>query len=159
MNFSTRYFLFLQVAVAAFITFFSSAYGTERVPIPVPKNVVYAGQIIDARLLRDRSVPANYLSRVSVFTSASDVVGKIARTTLMPNRPIPTNYIIEPNVVEVNRKTIMRFQSGRLKITAEVIPLNAAKTGDMVRARNISSGVVVYGVANADGSISTAGVQ
>ena len=53
----------------------------------------------------------------------------------------------------------MRFEVGRLRITAEVIPLNAAKTGQSVRARNINTGVVVHGVANADGSISTLRVQ
>ena len=151
----------LYVAALLALGFISSlcvANASDKVPIPVPKNVVYAGQIVDARLLRSRIVPLKYLSRVSVFTTPSEVVGKIARTTLMPNRPIPTNYLIEPNAVEVNRKAIMRFEIGLLKITAEVIPLNAAKTGEPVRARNISTGVVVHGIANADGSI-TAGVH
>ena len=159
MNFVTRILpgQFCLALVYCFLV--SSPHASERVAIPVPKNVVYAGQIIDQRLLRDRSVPVDYLGRVSVFTTAADVVGKIAKTTLMPNRPIPTNYLDEPNVVEVNRKAIMRFEVGQLRITAEVIPLNAAKTGEPVRARNINTGIVVHGVANADGSISTLRVQ
>ncbi|MEM9277731.1 MAG: flagellar basal body P-ring formation chaperone FlgA [Pseudomonadota bacterium] len=136
-----------------------SGQATERVLIPVPKNVIYAGQRISVALLRDRSVPAEYLGRVSVFTMSSEVLGKIARTTLMPNRPIPTNYVIEPNVVHVNRKTVMRFEQDGLTIVAEVVSLNNAKAGEAVRARNINSGIVVYGTANVDGTITALGVR
>ncbi len=132
----------------------NAAVAAERVFIPVPKNVIYAGQVLSDELLRDRSVPANYLNKVSVIANPLDVVGKIARTTLMPGRPIPVNYVVEPNVVEVNRKTLMRFQQGALKIVAEVAPLNSARVGEPVRARNIKTGIVVYGTAKADGSIS-----
>ena len=132
---------------------------SERVTIPVPKTVIYAGQTIDAQLLRDRSVAQKYLRRVSVFEASLELVGKVARTTLMPNHPIPINHVVEPNVVEVNKRTTMKFEQGMLKITAEVVPLNDAKTGEAVRARNISTGVVVYGTALEDGSIIANGKQ
>ena len=137
----------------------SVSWAADKVFIPVPKNVIYAGQIIDGRLLRERSVPASYLNKVSVYAQQVDVVGMVARTTLMPNRPIPTNYLVEPNVVEVNRKTLMRLEHGMLRITAEVAPLNAARAGEPVRARNIKTGIIVYGVANSDGTISVERVQ
>lgn len=129
------------------------ATAKNRVVIPVPKNVIYAGQVITASLLGTRLVPTDYLARVSVFTVPSEIAGKVARTTLMPNRPIPTNFVVEPDVVQVNRKTVMRFENGSLRIVAEVVPLNNAKAGEPVRARNISSGVIVYGYAQKDGSI------
>jgi flagella basal body P-ring formation protein FlgA len=153
-RFSSLKFLLGLVALCIIVMHTTFASSSEKVFIPVPKNVIYAGQVVDGRLLRDRSVPAAYLNRVSVFTSPIQVVGKIARTTLMPNRPIPTNFLVEPNAVEVNRKALMRFENAGLKITTEVIPLNAAKAGEPVRARNAKTGVVVYGTANADGSIS-----
>ena len=147
----------LIVGIATLLVFVlgaPDAPAAEPVPIPVPKNVIYAGQIIDSRLLRDRSVPASYLNRVSVFTAASQIAGKVARTTLLPNRPIFTNHVAEPNVIEVNRTTLMLFENGKLRITAEVSPLNAAKAGETVRARNIQTGIVVHGIANQDGTIS-----
>lgn len=147
------------LTVAAILFSVCVAGASESVPIPVPKNVIYAGQVIDARLLRDRTVPASYLNRVSVFTAHSQVAGMIAKTTLLPNRPIFTNHVAEPNVVEVHRRTLMRLENGRLKITAEVSPLNAARVGELVRARNVQTGIIVYGIANKDGTITAELVQ
>ena len=144
---------------ATFFLFLVPAQSSDREIIPVPRNVIYAGQVISAQLLGDRVVPKKYLARVSVFTNPNDIVGKVARTTLMPNRPIPTNYLMEPNVVEVNRRALMRFRSGSLRITAEVLPLNAARAGEPVRARNMQTGVIVFGIANVDGSITAGAYQ
>ncbi|MEM7289374.1 MAG: flagellar basal body P-ring formation chaperone FlgA [Pseudomonadota bacterium] len=135
------------------------AMANERVDIPVPKNVIYAGQPLIPDLLRNRSVPINYVRRVSVIQNQGQLIGKIARKTLMPNQPIFTNTVVEPNVIEVNRKALMRFEYGGLKITTEVNPLNSAKSGQPVRARNIRTGVVVYGTAVADGSILASSLQ
>lgn len=126
---------------------------SQNVPIPVPKHIIYAGQIINGNLLRDRQVPTTYLNRVSVFQRHSDVAGKVAKTTLVPGRPIPTNYVAEPDVIKVNQRALMRYQVGVLKITAEVSPLNSAQVGEQVRARNLQTGVIVYGTAQKDGTI------
>ena len=152
--FLTTYNKLALLILTTILLLCGAANAAERVFIPVPKNVIYAGQRLSGELLRDRSVPVKYLNKVSVFANPADVVGKVARTTLMPGRPIPLNYVVEPNVVEVNRKTLMRFEHGALKIYAEVAPLNNARTGEPVRARNIKTGIIVYGTANADGSIS-----
>ena len=126
--------------------------------IPVPKNVIYAGQTISYELLRDRKVPTDYLSRVSVFTGPDGLVGMVARRTLVPSRPIPTNHVSEPDVIKVNAPALMRFSSNGLTITAEVLPMNSAKEGEFVRVRNMQTGVIVSGIAQADGSI-MAGVR
>ena len=125
----------------------------EMTPIPVPRNVIFPGQVISAALLRDRMVPVDYLNRVSVQVSTKATIGMVARTTLMPNQPIFTNAIVEPDVVRVNRPTIMEYVSGTLRITAEVLPLVSAKKGEFVRARNIHNGSIVTGIAMADGTI------
>lgn len=139
------------IAVAVF--FAGAARANERVDIPVPRNVIYAGQSIDSSLLKPRSVPANYPARASVFVGIDGLVGMVARTTLMPGRPIAVNQVVEPDVVRVNRPAIMRYVSHGLSITSEVLPLNSAKAGALVRARNIHSGAIVTGYAMADGTI------
>ena len=149
----------LSIGFAIVVSASAIASAAERVFIPVPKSVIYAGQRLSGELLRDRSVPVNYLNKVSVFANPAEIVGKVARTTLMPGRPIPVNYVIEPNVVEVNRKTLMRFEQGALKIVAEVAPLNSARVGEPVRARNIKTGIIVYGTARKDGSIAAEVLQ
>jgi flagella basal body P-ring formation protein FlgA len=132
---------------------FAFADETATSLIPVPKNIIYAGQIVSPNLLRNRKVPVSYLNRFSVISQYSEVVGKVAKVTLVPSKPIPTNYLSEPDIVKVNKRTVIHFRSGALLITAEVMPLNAAKVGDSVRARNIQTGVIVHGVAQANGTI------
>ncbi len=125
----------------------------ETTPIPVPKNVIFPGQVISNALLKERLVPVDYVNRVSVQVNRSDTVGMVARTTLMPNQPIFTNSVVEPDVVKVNRPTIMEYVSGTLRITAEVVPLVSAKKGEFVRARNVHSGSIVTGIAMDNGMI------
>ncbi len=131
----------------------NSFAGKDVASIPVPKNVIFPGQVISDALLRERVVPVEYLTRVSVQIDRTTTVGMVARTTLMPNQPIFTNSIIQPDVVRVNRPTVMEYVSGTLRITAEVMPLVTAKKGEFVRARNIHSGSIVTGIAMGDGTI------
>ena len=147
------------IAPALFLASGIAAWGSERTDIPVPKNIIYAGQTLVPELLRSRSVPRDYTTRVSIYKDSRQLVGKVARKTLLPNRPIFTNTVVEPDVVEVNRKTLMRYDAGGLKISAEVSPLNSAKAGEPVRARNIRTGIVVYGTANADGTIQVSSIR
>ena len=134
------------------------ARAAETVDIPVPAGVIYPGQQITTAMLMPRTVPLAYLGRVNVFAGHPGLVGKVARTTLLPNRPIQLNQVVEPNVVQANVPTIMRYEKGPLLITAEVQPLNSAKAGELVRVRTRFSKMVVSGVAQPDGTIS-AGLQ
>ncbi len=154
-----RAFVFTGLLVSIFAGQWTVAFAVDITAIPVPKGVIYAGQVIDQRLLKDREVPTGYLNRVSVIVEWSDAVGKVARATLMPNRPISTGHVMMPNVVKVNKPTIMKYQIGTLRITSEVLPLNSAKAGEFVRVRNISSGVIVSGTAMKDGTIEVGALQ
>jgi len=147
------------VLLLAFSAQLHISTAAEVTSIPVPKNVIYAGQVIRQELLMSRKVPQKYLKRVSVMLNQLEVVGKVARTTLMPNQPIFTNRVSEPNVIRVNELAIMQYSTGLLKITAEVIPLNSAKVGEFVRARNTYSGTVVSGTAIGDGIIMAGAVK
>lgn len=149
--------ILLTLSICFFSTCASMVSGSENLPIPVPKHIIYAGQQINPGLLRDRYVPQKYLNRVSVVTSHSEIVGKVAKVTLTPNRPIPSNAITEPHVVNVNVRTVLKFNRGALSITAEVLPLNAAREGETVRARNLQTGVIVFGIAQRDGTLLAGG--
>ena len=132
----------------------NSAFSAGQVTtIPVPKNIIYAGQVITGHLLRGREVPLRYLAGVSVIENRMQVIGKIARTTLMPSRPIAINHVTEPDVIKVNKPTMLVYTIGMLKITAEVLPLNSAKAGEFVRVRNIRSGRIISGIAMTNGTI------
>ena len=145
-------------AIAGLLLAVVSVRAAETVDIPVPNGVIYPGQQITTAMLVPRTVPLAYLGRVNVFAGHPGLVGKVARTTLLPNRPIQLNQVVEPNVVQANVPAIMRYEKGPLLITAEVQPLNSAKAGELVRVRTRLSKTIVSGIAQADGTIS-AGLQ
>ena len=66
----------LGLAFLGCMPFSFATNAADTTYIPVPKNVIYAGQIIDSNLLRDRRVPMSYLNRVSVFTGLDGLVGE-----------------------------------------------------------------------------------
>lgn len=143
----------LSLNLLSTIGFLSVAMADENTEIPVPKSMIYAGRPIMESQLRGRVVPNKYLRGVSVFVNYEDIIGKVAKFNLAPARPIRTNQLEEPDVIRVNRPVIMKYITGSLTITAEVIPLNSAKVGESVRVRNMQSNAIVYGVAMIDGTI------
>lgn len=148
---------FLVTGLALIVRTPAASANDGTVDVPVPATIIYAGQLIQSSMLGLRTIPVKYAATRAVFQSDEHLVGMVARTTLMPRRPIGLNQVTEPDVVSVNRPAIMHYSQGQLLITGEVQPLNSAKAGEMVRARNIHTGVIVTGIAERDGTI-TAGL-
>jgi flagella basal body P-ring formation protein FlgA len=121
--------------------------------IPVPAKMIYAGQPITRSALTTRRVSNRYLAVASVIVDAGSLDGKTARSTLVPGRPIATNQVREPNVIDASKPTRIIYRSGGLVIVGEAIPLSSAAVGDHIRARNSETGVVISGIAQADGSL------
>ena len=129
----------------------------EQTDIPVPRVMIYAGQTVDASKLRPRRVPVRYLQTVDVVTRARDAEGKVAKTTLVPSRPIPLSQLRAPDVIEASKPVRMIFRTGGLLIEGEAVPLQAAAAGERIRARNLHTGIVVFGTAMEDGTLLVTG--
>lgn len=131
----------------------ASAGEATTADIPVPKNIIYAGQVVDEALITWRRVPVRYLRRVQVFESVDEVVGKMARTTLMPNRPIAINHLRKPDIIKASVPVEVFYKAGNLVIRSTAIPLSGAAVGEALRARNVDTGVVITGIAQPDGTL------
>ena len=126
---------------------------TVQTDIPVPRVMIYAGQTVDSSKLRPRRVPFSYLRTVDVVTRASEAEGKVAKTTLVPSRPIPLSQLRAPDVIEASKPVRMIYRAGVLLIEGEAVPLQAAAAGERIRARNLHTGIVVFGTAMEDGTL------
>ena len=149
-----RWFGPLICGLAAVVAWTAPASGQAAgVDIPVPKNIIYAGQTVDEALIMWRRVPLRYLRSVQVFENVDEVVGKVARTTLMPNRPIAVNHLRKPDIIKASVPVEVVFRAGNLVIRGMAIPLSGASIGEVLRARNIDTGVVITGIAQPDGTL------
>jgi flagella basal body P-ring formation protein FlgA len=81
------------------------------------------------------------------------VVGREARVTLYPGRPILSEQIGAPALVERNQIVRMHYVQGPLSIVTEGRALERAGSGEMLRVMNMASRQIVTGSVAADGSI------
>jgi flagella basal body P-ring formation protein FlgA len=121
----------LVVLVLAAVACGLSPLGAEERMLPVPLGVIYPGDVI----------------------RESALIGKVARRTLLPDRPVPTIAVDAPKVVTINASVKIVFNEGGMVIIAYGSALQAGSVGDLIRVRNQDSGLVVTGRVQADGSI------
>jgi flagella basal body P-ring formation protein FlgA len=128
-----------------------SAAGGDILSVPI--ITIYPGDIISDEMLADQSFPAGTNASSAILAQRQAIVGRVARRTLLPGKPIAANAIAEPDIVR--RGTIIHayFDEGGLSITTLVLSLQSGAVGAIIQCRNVDSGRVIMGTVQADGSI------
>jgi flagella basal body P-ring formation protein FlgA len=119
--------------------------------LPVPKVVIYPGELINDSALVEQAARA--VPQLPVVTKREDAVGKVARRTLVPGRPIPLNAIRVPDAVAQGKTYRVQFAAEGLVISSYAVALTSGAVGEVVSLRNPESGNVVRGVVRADGTV------
>jgi flagellar basal body P-ring formation protein FlgA len=121
--------------------------------LPVPRAVIYPGELISAAMLELRrpAVPSDL--RDTVHRSLETLVGKSTRRTLLPGHAIPVNAVREPDAVRSGKPVTMVFRSGGLVMTSSGTAMQAGAAGDVISAQSQDSGIVVRGTVQADGTL------
>lgn len=152
---SVRGLLLGCVAAAFFITPVLAAPNTV---FPVPAITIYPGDTIQESYLVDRDFAGKPTApHGGVIESRSDLVGKLARRTLLPGVPIPVNAVTVPNTISNGTRVRVVFHQNGLTIETYAIALQAGKIGESISVRNPDSGTTISGVVQADGSVRVGG--
>jgi flagellar basal body P-ring formation protein FlgA len=136
--------------VAAFLSPANAA--AERPTAVIPKQTIYPGETLEAGMLEVVDV-TNPDVTDGYVRSLDEVEGKVTKRTLLPGRVILPSALREQYAVERGSKALLVFNNGGLTITAAGSPLQDAAVGDLIRARNVDTGVIVSGTVMADGTI------
>lgn len=121
--------------------------------LPVPKIVIYPGEIISDQMLVDHAFNANWSSQMPVYRGRSELVGKVARRTLVPGKPIAVNATRVPEAVTQGKTYRIEYREAGLVISGTAVATTSGAIGDIVSLRNPDSGTVVRGTVGPDGSI------
>jgi len=121
--------------------------------LPVPVVTIYPGDTIAADMLTSGTFPAGTAASYPVIASRAELIGKVARRTLLAGKLIARNTVGEPDLVRKGKIVPIRYQQGPLTITASVLALQSGALDDMIQVRNIDSGKVVVATVAADGSV------
>jgi flagella basal body P-ring formation protein FlgA len=141
------------VAVAAIVLGAGVALADTQ-ELPTPKLVIYPGEVIAEQALVNRAFNANMSAKMPpVYRKASDVVGKIARRTLVPGQPIALNATRIPDVVTQGKTYRIEYREAGLVIAGTAVAVTSGAVGDVVSLRNPDSGLIVRGIVRGDGTV------
>jgi flagellar basal body P-ring formation protein FlgA len=126
--------------------------------LPVPNITIYPGDTIKETWLVDRDFSSNTAAkRGAVIEQRAEIVGKLARRTLLPGVPIPMNAVIEPRAVANGGKVRVVFVQDGLEISTYATALQPGSIGEVISVRNLDSGLTISGIVQSDGSVRVGG--
>jgi len=124
--------------------------------LPTPRVVIYPGDIIHDSMLGEQ--PAEQANGPGPFIATRvEVVGKMARRTLLPGAAIPVAAIDNPRLVVNGGEVEMVYSQDGLTIVAAGSALQDGAAGDVIKVRNADSGVTVTGTIQSDGTVRVSG--
>ncbi|MFC0217177.1 flagella basal body P-ring formation protein FlgA [Pseudochelatococcus lubricantis] len=157
---SSARFRTLLCAIAALAFMQPAGAQTGREPIvqgvfAVAVVTVYPGDTITKDMVDEREFGQLRPVRGGYVASARALVGKIARRTLLPGQAIPANAVENAKLVRKGMPAQLVFEEGGLTIIAVVTPLQDGELGELIKVRNLDSGLIVHGTVQQDGSLRT----
>lgn len=142
------------VAIALlFVAAVSSAAHAQQQMVVVPTRIIYPGDVITPEAIDSVPLRRKLRDPSAIIYRYDDLGGKVARRTLLPGRLIPVGSVRDAWLVERGSTVQALFQHGSLEITVSGVPLENGSVGDLIRVRNIDTGVVFTGIVLADGSV------
>lgn len=118
----------------------------------VPHQIIYPGQEITIDMIKEVDV-TNPNLRPGYAKVIEQVEGFVTKKTLLPGRTIPVSALREAYVIERGKNVSMVFSNNSMVITAQGVALQNGGLGEVVRARNLDSGVIIMGTVMQDGTL------
>jgi len=121
---------------------------------PAAADTVVAARTIRAQtLLSAGDVTLIDGDVVGAYGALDEVIGQEARGALYAGRPVRSNEVGPPAVVDRNQIVILLYRSGALTMAAEGRALGRAGVGDRLKVMNLTSRQTVTGLVRADGTV------
>ena len=125
----------------------------EERRIPVPKEVIYPGDVIRDGMLTEISIYDVPDFDATVIDNRAALVGKAAKRTLLPGRGVSVYAVANPKAVSNGAQVKLVYREGGLTIVTSAMALEAGAVGDMIKVRNADSGLTIMGTIQSDGSV------
>jgi flagella basal body P-ring formation protein FlgA len=142
-------------AVAVVLALFGSrsvARAEDRV-LPVPSVTIHPGDVIKEGMLTERPFTSNSLGVAMFVDARQSLLGRMARRTLLPGQPIPTNAVEDPWAVNRGAVVKVMVEDNGLSIVTYGSALQSGSAGSVIPVRNVDTGVIIRGVVQPDGTI------
>lgn len=121
--------------------------------VVVTNRVIYPGETIVRQAVEEVPVRNGRRDLSTVARTPGQVVGKVARRTLVPRHFIAMNALRDTYLIEQGAAVQVFFAQDGLTISVAGISLEPGSVGDFIKVRNADSGAVISGTVMADGTI------
>lgn len=108
------------------------------VEVPVLRDTIRSGKVIDARDVEMITVPARHLNH-DVILQAAELAGMTPRRMIVAGKPIKEQDVEFPRIVERGQSVTMIYSQGPLQLTATGKALQQGAKGDVIRVVNSQS--------------------
>jgi flagella basal body P-ring formation protein FlgA len=141
------------LAAALLVLALASPAAAEDRRLPVPAVSIRAGELIRDDMITERAFAANLLGVATFIEGRQVLVGRMARRTLLPGQPIPTNAVEDPWTVARGASVKVVVEDNGLSIVAYGSALQSGAAGALIQVRNTDTGVIIKGIVQPDGTV------
>jgi flagellar basal body P-ring formation protein FlgA len=141
------------VAVALLLLAFARAAAGEERRLPVPAVTIRPGEVIKDEMITERAFASNLLGVALFIEGRPTLVGRMARRTLLPGQPIPTNAVEDPWAVARGAVVKVIVEDSGLWIVTYGSALQSGAAGALIPVRNVDTGVIIRGIVQPDGTV------
>jgi flagella basal body P-ring formation protein FlgA len=114
--------------------------GLNREDIIAPENVIL------------EKIPAQQLNR-SMVTDINNLIGKSAKTTLSPNKPIMIHHIQNPVLVKKGSMVNVLVSAPNMELKTQGRSMDNGSQGDQIRVMNINTKNIIQGTIMGPGQV------
>jgi flagella basal body P-ring formation protein FlgA len=129
------------------------AYAGDIRSLPVPVDTIYPGQPITASQLTKRRFQTTANSLSGIATEENEIAGRETRRRLPAGKPIPLSVLQIPMAVRRGATALASYDVEGLSISMPVTVLRDGAAGDVIDARNMTTGAVIKVVVMAEGVV------
>lgn len=144
---------FSRLCIASALSMVAAFSAAAQTPTAlVPTRIIYPGETLSPDQVKEVEVTNPNIAD-GYASDIGQINGMISKQTLLPGRTIPISALREPALVTRGTSVRLTFALGAMTLTASGTPMTDGALGEVIRARNIDSGVIVSGTVMKDGTI------
>lgn len=143
----------LAIAVTCAFPSVAGADGSGRT-VFVPRAVIYPGDKLTDTNLIERQLLVTADNPPVFGEHEEDLLGKVARRTLLPGELIPEMAVRAEDLVKQGRTYKMTYDSKFVSIVGVGVPLQSGSVGEIINVRNPETGIIVKARIEPDQTLS-----
>lgn len=129
----------------------------ESMSLPVPLRTIYPKDAVNMEDFTFKEYEVNDIARRNFLISLSQLKHQVAVRVLPAGRPVPLRALKRGADIVKGQQIVARYVSHGIEIQGILVPEQDGVIGDVIRARNPETGVILLSRVAPDGTLTVEG--